>query len=262
MNEVNAGCLQFGVSTGDIDANLKLVEAGLPELEKKGCNLLVLPEMWSCGFAYGSLRKMADETPAIVNKLREWAKRHSVVILGSLPEADGGLVYNTSVVIDTTGDIAGRYRKIHLFTLHEEHRHFSRGSAPVICSTSLGLLGIMICYDLRFPELARRLALDGAEILCVSALWPRSRVEHWSLLLRSRAIENQLFVIGCNGCGNDDNFQYGGASVIVSPTGNVLAEAGNEQEFITAKLLPDEMKTFRQYIPCFSDRLPGLYKVI
>jgi predicted amidohydrolase len=123
----------------------------------------------------------------------------------------------------------------------------------------VGLLGIMICYDLRFPELARRLALDGAEILCVSALWPMERIEHWALLLRSRAVENQMFVLGCNGCGTEENLRYGGASAIVSPTGTVLARGGSEEEGIQSFLDPESMVAFRRQIPCFADRRPAAY---
>jgi predicted amidohydrolase len=92
-------------------------------------------------------------------------------------------------------------RKVHLFSPYNEQGHFAAGTSAEVFSTSIGKVSMMICYDLRFPELARRLALDGAEIICPSALWPAVRIENWSLLLRARANENQLFMIGCNGCG-------------------------------------------------------------
>jgi predicted amidohydrolase len=132
----------------------------------------------------------------------------------------------------------------------------------LVCNTSVGRLGVEICYDVRFPELSRRLALDGAEIICVSALWPVARVQHWSLLLRSRAIENQLFVLGCNGCGIEGNTRYGGASVIISPLGRVLAEAHDSEEVLIARLDFREMVDYRRHIPCFSDRLPGIYNIV
>jgi predicted amidohydrolase len=217
--------------------------------------------MWSGGFAYHALQEMADRTPAVIEKLREWAMEYRMVLIGSLPEAEEARTYNTSYVIDTSGEVSGTYRKIHLFSLTAEHEYFGRGKAPLVCDTSLGRLGIEICYDLRFPELSRRLALDGAEILCFSALWPVTRIGHWSLLLRSRAIENQLFVLGCNGCGMDGNTQYGGASAIISPTGKSVAEAQLGEEIIIARVNFGEMMEFRQHIPCFSDRLPGVYHV-
>ncbi len=259
MNDLVVGCLQLEVSPGAVAQSLKGAERGVADLARRGCRLVVLPEMWSCGFAYGKLKEMAEETPFVIDALREWSVRHGLTLVGSLPEAEDETVFNVAFVIDSDGEIKGRYRKIHLFTLHGEHHHFGRGTAPMTCSTSVGKLGIMICYDLRFPELARRLALDGAEILCVSALWPSTRVEHWSLLLRSRALENQLFVVGCNGCGYDNQIRYGGSSAVISPTGKVLIEAGDRGELISATLFPAEMAEFRSLIPCFQDRLPGAY---
>jgi predicted amidohydrolase len=259
VDGIRAGCFQFEVIPGDTDRNLARVKNALPEFADRGCRLLVLPEMWSCAFAYPLLSRMAKRTDAILQELGEWANRYGIVIVGSLPEDEDSIIFNTSYVIDASGEIVGKYRKIHLFSLHKENHHFGRGRLPLVCDTSVGRLGIMICYDLRFPELARRLALDGAEVLCVSALWPITRIEHWSLLMRCRAIENQLFVVGCNGCGIEGELQYGGASVIVSPTGEVLAPADNREGRITAELNPGDMTAFRKHIPCFSDRFPDAY---
>jgi omega-amidase len=261
MHDLIVGCYQMSVMPGDVSGNLRKIERVLPQARDKGSQLLLLPEMWSGGFAYHALQEMTDRTPAVVDKLREWAIKYKMVLVGSLPEAAEGKIFNTSYVLDTSGQVSGTYRKIHLFSLTAEHEYFERGQVPLVCDTSLGRLGIEICYDLRFPELSRRLALDGAEILCFSALWPVTRIDHWSSLLRSRAIENQLFVIACNGCGIEGNTQYGGASTIISPTGKSLAEAQLGEEAIFARINFAEMIDFRQHIPCFSDRLPGLYNM-
>jgi omega-amidase len=262
MNDLIVGCYQMNITPGDVSANLGKIQRILPQLRGEGCQLLVLPEMWSGGFAYFALQEMANRTPEAIEKLKEWAMEYRMVLVGSLPEAEGDKVYNTSYVVDTNGEVSGKYRKIHLFSLTAEHDYFERGQVPVVCDTSLGRLGIEICYDLRFPELSRRLALDGAEVLCFSALWPVVRIDHWSLLLRSRAVENQLFVIACNGCGMEGNTQYGGASAIVSPTGKLLAESSPGEDIIIARLNFGDMLDFRRHIPCFSDRLPGVYNVI
>jgi omega-amidase len=259
MADMVVGCVQLEVVTGDMDENLARVWNALSYFGENGCRLLVFPEMWSCGFSYPRLSEMAGRTPSIVEKLREQSRYYGMVLVGSLPELDGGSVFNTSFVIDGTGEIVGKYRKIHLFSLHGEHLHFGRGSSPLVCSTGAGRVGVEICYDLRFPELSRRLALDGAEILCISALWPTARIEHWSLLLRARAIENQLFVVGCNGSGIDGELIYGGASAVVSPTGHVLAQADSAGDRLLAKLNPEEVTECRRHITCFSDRLPSAY---
>lgn len=259
MKTVMAGCCQFGVLPGDVDGNLAIVERKVADYAAAGCRLLVLPEMWSCGFPYPVLRAMAERTPEVLRRMQGWAGEHGITLVGSLPELDGDTVYNTSTVVDASGEIAGAYRKVHLFSLLGEHLYFGRGGSLLVCDTSAGRLGVMICYDLRFPELARRLALDGAEIICVSAQWPGPRIEHWSLLLRARALENQLFVVGCNGSGVEGELLYGGASAVVSPLGAVLAEAGGEDPVTLASLDFDEMVGFRRRIPCLTDRVPELY---
>ena len=218
--------LPVRVGSGDVDANLACVEMLIAGFAGEGVDLLVFPEMWSCAFPNAVLGTMAGKTPMVLDRLAQWAAGYGMVLVGSLPEADGGTVYNTSYVVERTGEIVGKYRKIHRFSFAGEDRHFGRGEETLVCSTSVGKLGIMICYDLRFPELARRLALDGAEIICISAQWPVPRIDHWSTLLRARAIENQIFVAGCNGCGREGKLQYAGRSAVVTPLGNVPAEAG------------------------------------
>lgn len=259
MTDITAACCQFSIKPGDVDANVAKVEAVLSDLADRNCRLAVLPEMWSCSFPYKVLPSMAERTPDVVEKLRRLARKNRLVITGSLPESDGGIIYNTNYVIDSTGEIAAKYRKVHLFSLYGEHRHFGKGEWAGVCSTSLGKIGVMICYDLRFPELARGLALQGAEVICVSAQWPTARIEHWSLLLRARAIENQLFVIGCNGCANEEKITWGGTSAIISPLGTVLAQAGPEEQSIVGVLRAREMEEFRKTIPCFEDRVPSVY---
>lgn len=259
MKRITAGCCQFDVFPGDVDRNMSLVESRLPQFAEAGCNLLVLPEMWSCSFAYPTLREMAARTPEVLRRVEEWAAGYGMVLVGSLPEAADGQNYNTSFVVDATGKVVGKYRKAHLFSLLGEHLHFGRGESPLVCSTAAGSIGVMICYDLRFPELARRLALDGAEILCVSAQWPRERIDHWSALLRARAIENQLFVVACNGSGTENGLQFGGSSSIISPTGAVLVGETPDGDSPLAVLDFTEMETFRQRIPCFVDRVPKVY---
>ncbi|GLI36124.1 carbon-nitrogen hydrolase [Desulforhabdus amnigena] len=262
MKELVVGCSQLDVLPGNIWKNVEKAERLVSENAEKGCRLLIFPEMWSCSFVYSRLREMAETTPHVLERFQEWGRRNEMVLVGSLPERDGDAVFNSSYVIDRTGEIVGKYRKIHLFSYNREHEYFGRGEKSVVCSTSVGRLGIMICYDLRFPELARRLALDGAEILCISALWPTTRINHWSLLLRSRALENQMFVMGCNGCGKEQNLRYGGASAIVSPTGELLAEGKDGEEQVITTLDQDLMTAFRRQIPCFEDRLPGAYNII
>ena len=181
-----------------------------------------------------------------------------MVLVGSLPEPDGEKVCNTAYVLDR-GRLAGKYRKIHLFSLMNEDRAFTGGDSWLVTDTSIGRIGVFICYDLRFPELARRLSLEGAEILVVPGEWPKPREEHWRTLLRARAIENQLFIVAANCCGVQGKLDFFGASLIIGPKGELLAEGGYEDCEPTATLDFSAMDQWRQQVPCFRDRKPECY---
>lgn len=261
MNQtIRAGGIQFEVMPGVIEKNVKTAVEALAGLADRGVQLAVLPELWACGFDNENLAVHAAKTPDILETLKHEALHHQMIIAGSLVEADDKGIYNTLYVLDIDGAIAGTYRKIHLFTAMEEHRYFSGGRQWKVCDTTVGRLGLMICYDLRFPELCRTLALKNAEFILVCAQWPAKRVEHWNVLLRARAIENQIFVIGVNSCGAAGDIIYGGRSQIISPWGDVLAGAGDaDNTIIHADLDKDEMQRFRNGIPCLSERQPQYY---
>lgn len=258
QKSIKAAALQFNIALGDVDTNLSYVTAKLRRLAQDGVELAVLPEMWSCGFAYRELNALSQRTPILVRQLQELSRELSMVIVGSLPEPHGERVCNTSYIIDR-GAVAGTYRKMHLFSLMKEDLHIFPGDSFLVADTSVGKIGAIICYDLRFPELSRRLALEGADIICVPGEWPKPREEHWRTLLRARAIENQLFVIAANTCGVVGKFDFFGSSMIINPKGEVLAEAGYGNGEPTALLDPAEMAQWRESITCFQDRRPECY---
>jgi omega-amidase len=255
---INAAAIQFNVKQGDVDANLTYVRKALHRVSGEGADLVVLPEMWSSGFAYRDLNQLALRTAEIVDELLLLSRELKLVIVGSMPEPGGDKVFNTVYVVDN-GELAGIYRKIHLFSLLGEDRAFSGGDSWLLADTSIGRVGVIICYDLRFPELSRRLAVEGAHVICVPAQWPRPRQEHWRTLLRARAIENQLFVVACNTCGTVGKRDFFGMSLIIDPKGELLAEAGEEEAEIIASLDMQEMSDWRAQIPCFKDRKPKSY---
>lgn len=255
---ITAAAIQFTIAQGDVDANLAYVREALPRVAAQGANLAVLPEMWSSGFSYKNLNELALRTAAIVDELQELSRTLKLVIVGSMPEPNGDKVFNTIYVLDN-GILAGVYRKMHLFSLLGEDRAFSSGDSWLLADTSIGKIGVIICYDLRFPELSRRLAVEGAQVICVPAQWPKPRQEHWRALLRARAIENQLFVVSCNACGQVGKLDFFGMSMIIDPKGEVLAEAGEEEREIRAVLDLQAMIDWREQIPCFNDRRPELY---
>ncbi len=257
--DICAAAIQFTVQQGDLAANLTYVRAALGRVADQGAQLVVLPEMWSTGFSYRTLSELAQQTDAVVAELQELSARHRLVIIGSQPEPAGdGRVYNTAHIIDN-GSLVARYRKLHLFSLLGEDRAFKGGEGWCLAETSLGKVGVIICYDLRFPELSRRLALEGARLICVPAQWPKPRQEHWRTLLRARAIENQLYVAACNACGPIGKLDLFGMSMIIDPKGEVLADAGEQPGEISAPLSWEAMDAWRAQIPCFNDRRPEQY---
>jgi predicted amidohydrolase len=255
---INAAAIQFTVKQGDVDANLAYVREALARVAAQGVNLAVLPEMWSSGFSYKNLNELALRTQGIVFELLELSSRHKMVIIGSMPEPNGDKVFNAVYVIDN-GSLAGVYRKMHLFSLLGEERAFSGGDSWLCAETSLGKVGVIICYDLRFPELSRRLAVEGAQVICVPAQWPKPRQEHWRTLLRARAMENQLFIVACNACGIIGKLDFFGMSMIIDAKGELLAEAGECEGEIVASLDMQAMIDWRAQIPCFNDRKPECY---
>jgi predicted amidohydrolase len=258
VKKITAAALQFNLSIGNINSNLAKGFAALQRAGERGAQLAVMPEMWSSGYAYRQLRELADQTPQVLATLSEITRRLKMVVVGSLPEMDAGKIYNTAYVVDR-GELVGRYRKLHLFSTMQEDRFLAAGDQALTVDTSAGRLGVAICYDLRFPELFRKLALEGAEMICVPAEWPKPRQEHWNALIRARAIENQLFLIAANCCGVQGKLDFFGHSQLVSPLGHLLAYADAEETELVADLDFSEMVQYRKQIDTLGDRRPDIY---
>lgn len=252
-----AASVQFDIKLGDVDANLSYVLSEIKHLSKQQVRLTVLPEMWSTGYAWRKLGKLSERTPEILEELKTASKK-GIIIIGSMPEKDRESIYNTAYVIES-GRLIGKYRKIHLFTPMKEDYFLKAGNATLLCNTSVGKIGVLICYDIRFPELARKLTLEGAEILAIPAEWPHPRLEHWRTLLKARAIENQLFVIATNRCGRQGMVRFCGNSMIVNPWGEIMAEAGEKEETITADIDLSHVARYREDMPALTSRRPGAY---
>lgn len=246
---LKAGVVQLDIRFADVELNVAAACDGIDHLAGRGAEIILLPELWSSGFDNKNLLANAKKTPAILEKLTKKAEKYNMIIAGSLPELSGGKIYNTLYLINKNGDIAESYRKIHLFTPTGENDYFAPGNKEVVAKTSIGPVGLMTCYDLRFPELCRSLALQGAIIVLISAEWPLERIEHWDILLKARALENQLFIIAANICGQDPTIVYGGCSQIVSPQGKVLAKAERKACLLDFEINMNEITEFRNQIP-------------
>ena len=254
-----AGVVQFDVKSGQIEANLN---AALGYLEKLACdcvNLAVLPEMFSCSFDNENLKKHSKLTGKVLERLSLFAKKNQMAIAGTLPEMKKDKIFNTMVFIERDGKIKARYKKMHLFRLTDEHLYYTAGNEVAAIDSSFGRIGFMTCYDLRFPELARKLLLQGVQMIIVSAQWPEPRKEHWKTLIKARAIENQLFMVCANRTGEDDDLKFPGMSMIVDPTGRILTEARDKDACVSAHVDLKLVKDARASIPCMEDRREDLY---
>ncbi|QFQ98713.1 carbon-nitrogen family hydrolase [Streptomyces phaeolivaceus] len=231
--------------------------------EQAGADLVVLPELWTTGaFAFESFATAAEPLEGPTHEAMAKAASDAGVWLhaGSIPErAPDGSLYNTSLVFSPSGDLAAAYRKIHRFG-------FDKGEAVLMGAGSelvtLGLpdttVGIATCYDLRFPELFRGLVDAGAETFVLCAGWPERRRAHWTLLARARAVENQAYVLACGTAGTHAGVPQAGHSIVVDPWGEVLAEAGPDEEVLTVEFDPTRVATTREQFPALKDRLLGL----
>ena len=256
----HAGFLQFDVQLAYPAANLATVQAGLARLAPSGPGIIVLPELWSCGFAYERLQHFALQTVEVLEEMQRLAGQYSIHLAGSLPEEVltevGGAIYNTLYIVGPDG-VCGSIRKQQLFAPMDEDRHFSPGDNPQPMETGLGPVAGLVCYDLRFPELAKSQTAQGAGLLVVSAQWPAARREQWRTLAMARAIENQIFVVACNRCGITGKTEFGGHSLVIGPDGTVLAEGGAEPDTAWVEIDPAKMQELRQR---FNTVGPAVYR--
>lgn len=263
--DYRAACVQFDVRPGDVAANSAAMRVGVEEAVAAGAELCVLPELWSTSFVANADERLVRASEAAENELRELSATHALVVVGSALEATDGQVFNTANVYER-GELRGSYRKIHLFSPNLEHRLHGFGHRPCIAETDLGRLGVLICYDLRFPELARYYFRMGADVLVVPGQWPEARAQHWRTLLRARAIENEMFVIGCNRTGqepsqkNGEAMSFPGDGRIVDPTGEVLASGSGEAGAIVATIELRKIRTMRRILPLQRDQRPSVYQ--
>lgn len=239
--------VQFAIEPGRPERNVQTVVELLAQNAPLSQTLLVLPEMWATGFDYPRTEELAAQTPALLEQLRVLAARYTVFFAGSLAEQDsvGSLPHNTLFLVGPTG-VIGRLPKQHLFSAWQEDSYYKPGQDCVPMETEWGPVGGLVCYDLRFPEVAREQAFSGVCLLLVSAQWPMARLGHWQVLLKARAIENQVYVVAANGCGKSGEIELAGHSMVVAPDGTVLQEAGDTPLIAGAELDGDFLKTTRR----------------
>ena len=242
-----AACIQLQIQPCKTDENLRWALAMATDAVERGAEILVFPELFLSGFCYSL--DLSDRHPyASLDPLRSFVEEHCCMILGSI--VDGRL--NRGFCLDENG--IGFQDKIHPFG--PEKAHFEGGGSISPIPTDRGAVGLEICYDLRFPEVARNLAISGADYLVTIAQFPASRGYHWQTLCRARAIENQIPHIACNGAGPE----FCGGSAILDSWGMPLAEAGSDEATILAEIDLAGRDRVREEIPALTDRRPEIYR--
>jgi len=254
---------QMHISLGDVKRNYNTMNKLATEAARRGSHLVVFPELWPTGYALEQSKELASAmNSGLFAQVSTVATQNKISIVGSMLEKRGVEVANSAAFFAPNGRIMGIYRKIHLFRLMDEDKYLQAGSSPLMVDVPWGKTALAICYDLRFPELFRRYALEGAIMVIIPAEWPIARIEHWRALLIARAIENQCYVIAANAAGQIGDTIYGGQSMIVDPWGKVLIEGSDEPNLLTVDIEMDRIDEAREKIPVLEDRRPDTYEAL
>jgi deaminated glutathione amidase len=269
-DRLRVACVQINSSGSKAD-NLERMEPLVARAAATGADLVLLPEKWNGLGSHEILRDVAEslEGGETVDAMSRWARTHGITLVGgSIAERREGRekLSNTCVVFDPQGEIAAVYRKIHMFdvevggVVYRESESEEPGDGPLACEVEGWRLGLTVCYDLRFPELYRILAVEGAELVTVPAAFTLyTGKDHWELLLRARAVENQCYVVAANQWGVVEGKASYGRSSIVDPWGVVLAQAPDEDGIVSAELDREHMERIRRTLPSLANRQPAAY---
>ena len=257
-------CLQMDMHLADVEYNFSHACQLIRDAMADKPDVLVLPETWNTGFfPKENLSQLSDRDGELTKvRIGALAKQHQVnIVAGSVSNVRNGKVFNTAMVFDRSGACVASYDKTHLFSPMGENDYYTPGDH--LCTFSLDGIrcGLVICYDIRFPELVRSLALQGIDVLFVVSQWPKARIPHLRSLTTARAIENQMFVVCCNSCGTAGETVYGGNSAVIDPLGEPLTLAGETEMIVSASLDMQTLGKIRRSIPVFRDRRPDLYHI-
>jgi omega-amidase len=259
--KISISLAQMHLNFGQPSKNLERASQMIAQAAKEHSTCILFPELWTSGYDFENRFLHAQSNVSILDNLAELAQTYQISIGGSYLEVQGGnVLFNTHTWLVPDQPSSIKYQKIHLFRLMDEDKWLQPGNQLVCTDFQWGKAGLAVCYDLRFPEIFRKYALQDVRLVFIPAEWPAARVSHWNTLLRARAIENQMFVVGVNCVGKIGNETFGGSSTIISPWGETIAEANSQDEqLITAEIDLDQVEEFRKKIPVFEDRRPDIY---
>ena len=256
--------VQLACTLGDVPANLDKIRDFCARAKQEGVDLIVFPEAADTGYSMPVIRQHATPwTEGAVPALQGMAKEFAFTIVSGVSERAGDVIYNSQVFIDPRGEILASYRKTHLFVCppNDESTCYTPGGKFVSVAAAEFSFGLCICYDIRFPEVCRALALKhDANVFLVSSAWPTPRAQHLRALAVARAIENQSYLVLANRTGVDAGVTCCGLSALIAPSGEMIAAASaDEEELIIGDISADEIAAVRGKVPVFKDRRSDLY---
>lgn len=252
--------VQFPTQAGGPAATLDGLRSLLEGLRPKAGDWLVFPEMWPSGFSIDRRATLEKGNSECLDWMQDYARSHRCYLVGSMLELAKQRAYNSAYVIAPTGKRLASYRKIHLFAYGGETRRFHSGNQVVAFSSLWGKIGLAVCFDLRFPELFRRLSKYGTRLIFLPSAWPKERLDHFTALLKARAIENLCYVVGLNKVGRGHHEKpviYGGHSAVFGPWGEKLAEMGSKAGIQSLKLDLGAVERVRRKYPFLESRVLG-----
>jgi len=268
--EILFSLIQMDIELGDKSLNLEKISTLIARASKQNSSshphIVCLPELCTTGFDLENHHLLAEHIPGgkTTKFLQEIARKTSVNIITSYMERLNDKFFNTAVVIGDKGDLIHKYQKVHLFPLvpMAESKYFTEGTLkkPKSYFSISGVkMGVLICFDVRFPEISRRMVLEGVECLIYVAEFPRPRSDVWNILLQARAIENQIFIIGVNRVGGTNKIGYFGESKVYDPFGNCIISGTAEEQLLSILLDINRIKEAKNFIPTLSLRKPESY---
>ena len=272
-----ASAIQITAVDGEKEATIDKMERLLDVAGQRGSDLVVLPELWTgLGFSDETVYKeIAEPFPGpVTDMLAGKARKYGMYVAGSMYEDAGDDIYYNSVpLISPEGEIIGVYRKTHLFDAPNrtdippgiiESRKITAGDRIEVHGTNLARIGLSVCSDLRFPEVYREMALNGAEVLVCASAFLSPRFDHWEFFLRARATENQAFVVasGQYGVEPKSGIAFVGRSMIVDPWGVIVATASDTEDCVTATIDLDFIQEVKDRYPLMTQRRPELYRTL
>ena len=251
---------------------MEKAERMVREAAQNGAKVVVLPEMFNCPYAKGYFLRYADTADSgSVLEMSRWAKENGIILVGgSIPELDGEQLYNTCFVFNEQGEVIARHRKMHLFDVDieggvrfMESHNFAAGNEITVFDTGLGRMGVLICFDMRFPELVRTMAKRGAELIfCPAQFNMTTGPKHWELTIRARAMDNEIYYVGASAARYEGfSYEAWGHSTVAGPFGMIEATCDEKEQILYCDIDLNEVDSVRRQLPTFLKLREDMYTV-